>query len=409
MSETVRIEALGHAGDGIAETSDGRRFVPFTLPGETVSVEIVGNRARLIAVETPSPDRVVPPCRHFRTCGGCTLQHMAPPPYLAWKHASVVRTLAQAGIETPVDPVVPVPGQSRRRAVFSAMKTARGMLLGFQRRGSNDIVAIEECPVLVPEIVARFGLFRELAAIAGRPRRPVRLAVLAADNGLDIAISGGGSPDRRMLTALGTFGAEADIARLTLDGQTVFFNRRPEIGAGRAALMPIAGGFVQAVAAAESALAGIVLDHVGTAAPVLDLFAGCGTFALRLARRAPVTAVEGEAALLAALEEAARYARGLKAITTRRRDLFRNPVSPPELAGYEAVVFDPPAAGARAQCEALAASRVPRVAAVSCNPATFARDARILMDGGYRLERVVPVDQFLYSAEVELAATFSRT
>ena len=282
-------------------------------------------------------------------------------------------------------------------------------MLGFQRRGSNEIVAIEECPVLVPAIVARLGLLRELAAITGKPKRAVRLAVLAADNGLDIAIGGGGKPDRRLLAALGGFGAEADIARLTLDGQTVFLNRRPELDAGGVALMPIPGGFVQAVATAEEALAEIVCDHVGAAAPVLDLFAGCGTFTLRLARRAPVTAVEGEAALLTALDEASRYAKGLKAITTRRRDLFRNPVSPPELEGYAAVVFDPPAAGAKAQCEAIAASRVPKVAAVSCNPATFARDARILIDGGYRLDRVTPVDQFLYAAELELAATFSRT
>ncbi len=185
-------------------------------------------------------------------------------------------------------------------------------------------------------------------------------------------------------------------------------NRRPEIDVGGAALSPSAGGFLQASAAAEAAMAEAVLRHVGDARPVLDLFAGCGTFSLRLARNTPVTAVEGDAALLAALDLSVRRSRGLKPITTRRRDLFRNPMSPTELAAFAAVVFDPPAAGAKAQAEALAQSRVQRIAAVSCNPATLARDARILLDGGYRLERVLPVDQFLFSPEIEVVATFSR-
>jgi 23S rRNA (uracil1939-C5)-methyltransferase len=328
--------------------------------------------------------------------------------YLAWKRETVARSFSLAGIEAPVEPVVAIPAGSRRRAVFSAMRTARGVILGFQQRGSNDIVDIAVCPVLVPAIATRLALFREIAGIAVKPRRPGRITVLAADNGLDIAVSGGGKPDERVLAALGKFGVDASIARLTLDGAEVFVSRRPEIDAGGAALFPPAGGFVQASAAAEAALAGIVLAHVGDAKPVADLFSGAGTFSLRLARHAPVTAVEGEAALLAALDHATRHARGLRPVTTRRRDLFRNPMVPEELAGFGAVVLDPPAAGAKTQSESLARSAVPRIAMVSCNPATLARDARVLVDGGYRLQRVVPVDQFLFSAEIEAVATFVR-
>jgi len=408
MSEIVKIGALGHGGDGIAETGEGRVFVPFTLAGETVTIERSGNRGRLLHVDHASPLRVAPPCGHFGACGGCALQHLERDAYLAWKREIVAKSFALAGIEAAVEPVVPIATRSRRRAVFTAVRTARGVMLGFQRRGSSELVAIAECPVLVPAIATRLGMLREIAGLTAGTRRPVRIAVLAADNGLDIAVRGGGRPDERLLTALGRFGGDPALARLTLDDREVFVSRRPEIDAGGAVLLPPSGGFVQASASAEAALAAAVVAHVGDARPVLDLFAGCGTFSLRLARRAPVTAVEGEAAALAALDAAVRRASGLRPVATRRRDLFRNPMAPEELVAFGAVVFDPPAAGARAQSEALARSDVPKVAAISCNPATLARDARILVDGGYRLDRVMPVDQFLFSAEIEVVATFSR-
>jgi 23S rRNA (uracil1939-C5)-methyltransferase len=408
MTGTVRIAALGHAGDGIAETPEGRVFVPFTLPGELVAIERQGKRARPVAVAEPSPLRVAPVCRHFGTCGGCAVQHMERAAYLAWKREIVVRTFALSGLAAPVEPVVAVAPGSRRRAMFLAVRTVRGLILGFARRSSREIVAVEECPVLVPAIASRLATLRAIAETAIRPRRTARITVLAADNGLDIAIAGGGRPDAAGLEALGRFAADAALARLTVDGGAVFVNRRPEIDLGGAALLPPPGGFVQASASAEAAIAEAMLTHVGGAAPVADLFAGCGTFALRLARRTPVTAVEGDAVLLAALDAAARRAQGLKPITTRRRDLFINPPASAELDAFDAVIFDPPAAGAKALAESLAASRVPKLVAVSCNPATLARDARILVDGGYRLDRVLPIDQFLFSDEIEAVATFSR-
>ena len=409
MAETVTIERLGHGGDGIAVAGDGARvFVPMTLPGETVEIERDGERGRLVRVVEASADRVPPVCPNFGRCGICALEHMAAPAYLAWKREQVVAALAQRGIETDVAPMVPIAPGSRRRAIFSAIGSARGVVLGFHERGSETIVDIDTCAVLVPAIVAALPRLKEIAARVLPRFKPARITVLATDNGLDIAFAGTGKPERKQLEHLAVFAADRSIARLTVDGVEVFRNALPELPAGPARLLPVAGGFTQAAAIAEAAMADAVVAHVGKAAPVADLFAGIGTFTFRLAARAAVTAVEGEADLVAAIEAAARRATGIKRVTAKRRDLFRNPLAPPELEPFGAVVFDPAAAGAKAQAEMLAKSRVPLVAAVSCNPATLARDARILIDGGYRLTRVIPVDQFLFSSEIEAVALFTR-
>jgi 23S rRNA (uracil1939-C5)-methyltransferase len=406
--ETVTIDALGHSGDGVAETATGRAFIPYTLPGETVEIERDGERARVTRIVTPSADRVAPLCRHFGVCGNCALEHMAPRAYRDWKSEQVRVAFAQRGIVTEVEPIVAIAPGTRRRAIFSAIRTPHGTVLGFHERHSDQIVQIEECATLVPAIVGKLATLRAIANIVLSRWKPARVTVLACDNGLDIAIAGAGKPDRTMLEKLGAYGTDPAIARLVVDGVEVFRNRIPEILAGPAQLQPTPGGFVQAARTAEEAMAAAVIGHVGDAKAVADLFCGIGTFTFRLAASAPVTAVESEAALLAALEAGSRKARGLRKITTRRRDLFTNPLAPVELAAFAAVVFDPPAAGAKAQAEMLAKSTVPKVVAVSCNPATLARDARILIDGGYRLTRVLPVDQFLFSAEIEAVATFSR-
>lgn len=408
MAEVVTVGALGHAGDGIVETAEGRVFVPLTLPGEEVEIERDGDRGRLLRVLTPSPDRVAPVCRHFGACGTCAVEHMERGAYLAWKRGLVAAAFAQRGITVDVEPVVPSGLGSRRRAIFSAVKTGRGVILGFHRRGGHEIVAIEECRVLAPGIVAKLSTLRDIAGLTLKPGRPARVVVLLADNGLDIAVDGAGRLGPAGIAALGRFAEDTSIARLTVDGNDIFQNRRPELTTEGAILFPTPGGFVQAAGAAEEALAEAVLAFVGDTAPVADLFAGIGTFTLRLARRSAVTAVEGDASLLAALDLAGRHARGLKPVTARQRDLFLNPLAPSELNRFGAVVFDPPAAGAKAQAEAIAASTVPKVAAVSCNPATLARDARILIDGGYVLTRLLPVDQFLFSAEIEAVASFVR-
>ncbi|HVZ13607.1 MAG TPA: RNA methyltransferase, partial [Bauldia sp.] len=373
-----------------------------------VEIEREGERGQLVRVIARSPERVAPACPNFGACGICALEHMAAPAYLAWKREQVVAALAQRGIDAPVAPTVPIGPATRRRAILSAVRTAKGLVLGFHARASDTIVNIETCTVLVPAIVSRLPLIRETAAIVLPPYKPARVTVLAADNGLDIAIAGGGKPGPRALERLSRLAVDGTIARLTVEGVEVFRNRQPELVAGPAVLLPVAGGFTQAAKSAEDAMAAAVLAHVGDAAPVADLFAGIGTFTFRLAAHGAVTAVEGDAVSVAAIDAAARRARGVKRVTAKRRDLFQNPLAPQELNQFRAVVFDPPAAGAKAQAEMLARSRVPKVVAISCNPATLARDARILIDGGYRLTQVLPVDQFLFSAEIEAVASFTR-
>lgn len=408
MTETVTIIGVGHSGDGIAETPIGRVFVPLTLPGEVAEIERDGSRARLVRLIASSNERVAPVCRHFGQCGTCAVEHWHGTAYLAWKRDLVAAAFRQRGITIEIEPLVPIGLGTRRRAILSMVKTARGVILGFHRRGSNEIVRIEECAVLLPAIVAELETLRAIVNAAMEPGRPGRLFAVLADNGLDIALQGAGRLERPAIEALGGFARNSAVARLTVDGTAVFQNRRPEIVADGITLLPVPAGFLQAAAAAESALAAAVLGHVGGTAPVADLFAGIGTFTLRLAKRAAVTAVDGETELLQALDAAARRTSRLKPITARKRDLFRNPLAPAELKPFGAVVFDPPATGAKVQSEALAASSVEKVVAVSCNPATLARDARILIDGGYRLTRVQPVDQFLFSADVEVVATFER-
>lgn len=400
--------ALGHGGDGIAEAANGRVYIPLTLPGETVEIEEKNGRGRLLRIVEASADRSTPICRHFGDCGGCALQHMERAAYLAWKRDIVAESFARRGIEAQIEPVLPASEKSRRRAIFSAIKTSKTVLLGLYRKGTKEIIPLEECPVLVPAIVAKLGTLADIAMLLVRRGRPARLIVVAADNGIDIAVEGAGRIGRGELERLGGLAADPALARLTVDGNQIFINRQPEIRAGDVTLLPSPGGFLQATASAENALAETIADHIGDAAPVADLFAGIGTFSLRLAKRAPVIAVEGSERLIAAIESAIRHTRGLKPVTTRKRDLFQNPLAASELDNFGAVVFDPPASGARAQAEAIAGSKVKKVVAVSCNPATLARDARILIDGGYRLIRAQPIDQFLFSAEIEVVATFER-
>ncbi|MGD9739012.1 MAG: class I SAM-dependent RNA methyltransferase [Bauldia sp.] len=408
MPETLVIETLGHAGDGIAETTAGRVFVPFALPGETVVAEIAGDRATATAILAPSAHRTTPPCPHFGSCGGCSLQHLAIPAYLSWKTAQVAEAFAQHGIAAEVQPIVPCRPGTRRRAVFTAERNGRDVMLGFNRMGSHEVVAVPGCLVVVPEIARSLETLRALVAPLVRPGRRIRVTVLATENGLDVAVDAVGRTDRAATEALPRRASGGPVARLTVDGEEVFRAAEPVLAAGVARLFPVPGGFVQAVADAEAAMADEVMAGIGDAKRIADLFAGIGTFTLRLARQAKVTAVESDAAALKALERATQRTTGIKAVTAARRDLFREPLSVNELKAFDAVVFDPPRAGAKAQSETLAKSPVPTVVAVSCNPATLARDGRILLDGGYRLVRVQPIDQFLWSGHIEVVATFRR-
>lgn len=409
MIETVQIQRLGHRGDGIADTNTGPLYVAGALPGETVTVErTAADRARLLDIIEPSPERAAPPCTHFGACGGCVAQHMAGPLYRRWKLSILEGALAQQGLTTDIRPLVVVPPASRRRVVLALARTHDGSVLGFHGARSHGVLGVPDCRVADPTIVAALpGLLSLLAPLAP-PKDSVDVTVLATGAGLDVHVSTDPRASSRGRQRLIDQGAELGLARLTIGTETIATWRPPVIDVGGIAVVPPAGGFVQAVAAAETILAEEAMRIVGKAKRIADLFAGAGAFTLRLARTATVHAVESDADALVALDAAHRATSGLKPVTSERRDLYRAPLRAAELARFDAVVLDPPRQGADAQMRALATAQVPVVAYVSCNAASFARDARVLVDAGYRLEFVTPVDQFLWSGHIEKIAAFRR-
>lgn len=405
MTNEYHITRLGALGDGMAETAHGPKHLPFTLPGETVGVGADG----AVEIIAPSPDRVTAICRHFGTCGGCQMQHMHREAYLDWKRDLVTQALVREGIAPPMQPIAGFGEGLRRRVVFTAIRAGNGILFGFSRKGSNRIVDIGECPVLMPAIVAKLRSLKRLSAILATRKDVMKITVLACSNGLDISANNGSvTPEKARMEAI-SLAASEGFARLSLNGETLIETWRPVLETGLAQVSPPPGAFVQAVEGAELAMASLVVAHLSDCKSVADLFCGQGAFALRLARNAAVHAVESEAAALAALDRAWRETGGrLKQVTTERRDLFRRPVMAAELKRFDGVAFDPPRAGAEAQCRELAKSAVKRIAAVSCNAKTLARDLRILVDGGYRLLSVTPIDQFVFTPHVEAVALLER-
>lgn len=405
-SNRVTIDHLGAGGDGVAETETGPVYVPFTLPGEEATVARSGNRASLVALLKRSPERVEAACRHFEACGGCALQHLEDESYRRWKRSLVVEALRARGLECEVAEMVACRPGTRRRAVFTV--APGGALLGFNKAMSHDVIGVEECPVLVPAITARLSSLRRIARLLETGHKPFRLGVTATDSGLDLAANGCGKLSDKARKLLTEAVLAEDFARLSVDGEIIVEPKKPVIFFGRVPVTPPPGGFLQASAEAEQAMAAAVCAHLAKSKRVADLFAGAGAFALRLAERSAVHAVEGDASAIAALETGARGVQGLKAVTTERRDLARRPLLPKELKPFDGLVFDPPRAGAEEVVRQLARAEVARVVAVSCNPGTLARDLSILIAGGYRLKQVIPIDQFLWSPHVEAVALLEK-
>ncbi|MEW9806944.1 class I SAM-dependent RNA methyltransferase [Mesorhizobium sp. ZMM04-5] len=408
MNATFEIARLGAQGDGIADTETGQVFIPFALPGEAVTAARLKDRADLIAVLSASPERVEPACRHFTVCGGCAIQHLEARSYLDWKRRKVVQALRAAKVDAEVADIAPCSLHVRRRITLSARKTERGMILGFNRAHSGEIVDIVECPISLPEIVAAMPALRELAGIMSATSQPFHVTVTATASGLDIAAEGSGRMAGPQRLAAADFASRAGFARLSVDGEIVVEPKKPAILFGDVAVPVPPGSFLQATAEAEQAMADLVLAHLSRAKKVADLFAGAGSFALRLAKNSEVHAVEGDAAALAALDRGFRQASGLKRVTAEKRDLFRRPLTFKELNAFDGIVFDPPRAGAEDQSKQIARSDVPFVVAVSCNPGTLARDLSILVAGGYRIKAVTPIDQFLWSPHVEAVALLEK-
>ncbi|MDB5510960.1 MAG: methyltransferase [Enterovirga sp.] len=409
MAEQITIDRLGASGDGVAQFADGPVYVAGALPGEAVTLERSGERGALLTRDTTSPDRVEPFCPYYGRCGGCVAQHVGPGLYSAWKRDKVSSALHRAGVEAEVEPLVDGHGQGRRRVTFHGRDIEGRMRVGFMAARSHHLVEIERCPITVAALAPAAKVAKQLADRMRSVGKPLDIAVTSTESGLDVDLRGSGRVEEGRRQALIRDAGALDLARLSIHGETLVELRRPLVRMGRAQVSPPAGGFLQATEAGEAVLAAAVLDGCAGSKRVADLFAGSGPFSLRLAETAEVHAVESEASALASLDRAAREAQpGLRRVTTETRDLFRRPLLPLELERFDAVVLDPPRAGAEAQVGQLILSSVRRVIMVSCDPGTFARDAAALVGGGFRLRRVLPVDLFAWSAHVEIVGVFER-
>ncbi|HEV7370086.1 class I SAM-dependent RNA methyltransferase [Arenibaculum sp.] len=413
----LTVERIGGRGDGLA-TLDGRPvFVPQTVPGDRVRVRVEGERAGGLAAEVleliePGPERVEAPCGLFGRCGGCALQHLDDTSYARLKRGQVATALSRAGLgDVPVGEVLRTAPATRRRATFAAKRAGGRVVLGFNERQSAWIVDVADCLVVAPAILAVLEPLRAVldAVLADGP--PLDVSVTALDGGLDVLVTGGAEPGLAAREAWAAFADAADLGRLSWRAQErspvePLAHRRPLAARFGAVAVPVPPGvFLQPSAEGEAALVAAALAALEGCGHVVDLFAGAGTFTFPLALASRVHAVEGDEAAFGALAAAAR---GVPAVSAQRRDLFRDPLTAAELHRFDGLLFDPPRAGAAAQAAEIAGSRVPVVVGVSCNPGTFARDARTLVDGGYALEAVTPVDQFLWSSHVELVAVFRK-
>ena len=413
MVERLVIDHVGHRGDGVALADGQSIFVPYTLGGETVEVAPVPghhpDRRRLLQVERASPERITPFCQHFGTCGGCAIQHWESGHYQAWKRGLVVETLAQAKIFCDVHPLIDAHGLGRRRITLHArMGTHDVLKVGFSAANSHDIVPVDRCPILDPGLSGALDAAWAIAEPLKPTGKPLDIQFVATDSGLDVDVRGSGPLPSNMIATLSELADRHRLARLTRHGELVLMRTPPTIAIGTAQVTLPPGSFLQATAAGEEALADLVGEHCRRAKHIADLFCGVGPFALRLAAKSRISAFDNDAGAVTALQKAATSTSGLKPVKAETRDLFRRPLMPQELRDYDAVVFDPPRQGAQAQVRQLALSKIPVVVAVSCNVATFARDARILIDGGYQIESVTPVDQFRHTPHVELVARFKK-
>lgn len=401
-----QITRLGHLGEGIAE---GPVYAPLTLPGETVSGELEGSRLSGVRVVSPSDARVSPVCRHFKTCGGCALQHASDDFVAAWKQEVVEKALSAQGLSGDFRPIQTSPKQSRRRASFSVRRTKKGAMAGFHARGSDVIVEIPDCQLLSPKVLAGRTIAEELAIIGCSRKGEISVSVTDSLNGLDISVRDGKPLDGPLRIELAAMVEAHQLARLAWEDEVVAMAAPPEQAFGPARVVPPSGAFLQATADGEAALMQGLKEAVGSSKFVVDLFAGCGTFSLPLAETAEVTAYEGDKSMIEALDKGWRMASGLKKLSASARDLFRNPLMAEDLDKFDAITIDPPRAGALAQVQEIARSKVPVVGFVSCNPVTFARDAKVLVEGGYKLDWLQVVDQFRWSAHIEIVARFEKS
>ena len=400
---TLDIIRLGHRGDGIARDESGaEHFVPYTLPNETITIDP-------LKVLRQSPARVTPPCSQFGQCGGCVVQHGSDQFVADWK-IGIVRTALEAqGLSAPIVGIATSPANSRRRATFAGRRTKKSVSIGFYERGSDRIVPVTGCQTVTPSVLATLPALAALVLAGASRKGTLRLTVTDSDAGADVSVEDGKPMDPALAQTLLAIAGEHDLARLSWSGEELATFRPPTHRFGHARVVPPPGAFLQATEHGQNALIAAVRDAMVGANRIVDLFAGCGTFALPLATQADVLALESEVPMLTALDTAWRATPGLRKVAVKARDLFRSPMPGATLKQFDGAVIDPPRAGAQAQTEELAESGIPSIAAVSCNPVTFARDAAILVRAGYSLDKISVVDQFRWAAHVELVAAFSRS
>jgi 23S rRNA (uracil1939-C5)-methyltransferase len=401
----VTIERLGHLGDGIAP---GPIFAAMTLPGEVVEGDVADGKMSAPRILTPSSDRVKPSCSHYKACGGCGLMHGSDAFVANWKQEVVKNALSGQDMEAEFRPIHTSPSNSRRRAGLAGKRTKNGAMIGFHTRGTRTLIEVPNCQVLHPALKNVTPALKELTVAGASRKAEISFLVTHSLGGVDVVAKGGKPLDGPARIELAQIASKHELARLIWEDDIVCEISAPVQKFGTTQVNPPGGTFLQATEEGERALVEAVLETVSGAKKILDLFSGCGTFSLPLAQNAEVHAVEGEASMLEALDRGWRFDTGLKPVTTEARDLFRRPLLPDEFKGFDAVVIDPPRAGAEAQITEVAASGVKLVAMVSCNPVSFARDAAVLNAAGYVLEWVQVVDQFRWSSHVEIVAKFTK-
>jgi 23S rRNA (uracil1939-C5)-methyltransferase len=409
----LTLTSMGARGDAAASDAAGPVYAAFGLPGERVRARVVGDRAEIVEILEQSAERQDAVCRHFRRCGGCQLQHWREGPYLEWKRQQVVQALTKRGFGgADVEPTIPAWGAGRRRVGLHAARLGGQVRIGFIERGGAKLSPISECPALAPALEATALKLAPLASLALPQRGEITLHCLLTDAGVDVSIKGAGRAvlsERASLEALSAEAEALNLARLAIDNEPVVVRAKPILRMGRAMVSPPPGAFLQATAQGEDTLAALTLDALKGAERVIDLFSGIGTFALRLAEHAEVLAAESDGDMLTALKAAADGAGGaLKEVQVLRRDLLRTPMSSLEMKKFDAAVIDPPRSGARLQAEQIARAPIRRLAYVSCDPGSFARDLKVLIEHGFTITRITPVDQFRWSPHVEIVGALER-
>ncbi len=408
--QDLTIAKMGQLGEGVALTDDVRKpiFVPYALPDETVRVKAGSERLLITDILKASADRIAPFCPYFTKCGGCSVQHWLDAPYKAWKRELVINALSFENLHPVVHETVDAHGAGRRRALLHVRFIDNKPVAGFMEPKSHRVVNFDTCPILVSELKNCSSLAKALALPLMNLRKPLSIQFTATVSGLDVDIRGPGKIDFNARMSLTDLATQFDLARLSIHGDIVLERRQPVLNFGRVPVCIPPGGFTQATTLGEETLAGLVLAHVKGARKIADLFCGAGPFALRMAEQASIYAADCDPASIESLKRGHNLVQGLKQVSAEARDLFRRPLLAHELNAFDVIVLDPPRAGAEAQMREIATSKVTKVVSASCSAASFARDVGILCAAGFKLDSVTPVDQFKYSAHVEMVGVLVR-